>query len=108
MTIHEMIKFYRMRDGLSQAELAQKIKVTPAAIGNYESGTRKPKPEIEEALADLFNVSIDNLRGIDSERISTMVPGTGELLELFARATPEVRQSVLQLLRSCVAEQNNS
>lgn len=65
--IKDMIAFYRKRDGLSQTELARKLKVSPSTIGNYEQGTRKPKPEIEEALADIFNVSLDNLRGINTE-----------------------------------------
>lgn len=63
----DMLKYLRKREGISQAELALRLGITPSAIGNYESGTRKPTYEIEEALADYFNVTIDFLRGIDSE-----------------------------------------
>lgn len=64
----DMLKYLRKREGISQAELALRLGITPSAIGNYESGTRKPTYEIEEALADYFNVTIDFLRGTDSER----------------------------------------
>lgn len=63
----DMLKYLRKREGISQAELALRLGITPSAIGNYESGTRKPTYEIEEALADYFNVTIDFLRGTDSE-----------------------------------------
>lgn len=64
----DILKYLRTREGISQAELAIRLNISPSAIGNYESGTRKPSYEIEEALADYFNVSIDFLRGTDSER----------------------------------------
>lgn len=64
----EILQYLRKREGISQAELALRIGISPSAIGNYESGTRKPTNEIEETLADYFNVSLDFLRGIDSEK----------------------------------------
>lgn len=64
----DMLKYLRKREGISQAELALRLGITPSAIGNYESGTRKPSYEIEDAIADYFNVSIDFLRGIEDER----------------------------------------
>lgn len=63
----DMLTYYRKLNGYSQRELADKLNISHSAIGMYESGKRFPTQEIEEALADLFNVSLDNLRGIDSE-----------------------------------------
>ena len=70
MKIAEMIKYLRLRDNLSQRELAAKIHVSPSTIGMYESGQRFPTQEVEEALADYFNVSLDVLRGIAVEASS--------------------------------------
>lgn len=67
MKIAEMIKYFRQRDGLSQRDLAAKLHVSPSTIGMYESGQRFPTQEVEEALADFFNVSLDVLRGIAVE-----------------------------------------
>lgn len=64
----DILKYLRKREDISQAELALRLGISPSAIGNYESGTRMPTTEIEEAIADYFNVSLDFLRGIDSER----------------------------------------
>lgn len=101
----DMIYFYRNQKGWTQAELAAKLGVSPSTVGNYELGIRMPKPDIEEHLADLFNVSLDVLRGIDNEqRIPTAIAGAGELLDLYYRASPEQRQAVLNLLRSFVAD----
>lgn len=64
----DMLKYLRKREDISQAELALRLGISSSAIGNYESGTRMPTPEIEEALADYFNVSLDFLRGINHEK----------------------------------------
>ena len=60
---NEILKDLRTSKGLTQAELAKIIGVSPSAIGMYESGEREPNFEIEEKIADYFNVSLDVLRG---------------------------------------------
>jgi repressor LexA len=59
----DMLKYLRERDKLSQSELAKKLGVSKSAISMYEVGNREPDFETEEAIADLFNVSLDFLRG---------------------------------------------
>lgn len=65
--LKDMLTYLRKREGISQRELAQRIGVSPSTIGMYESGKRFPTHEIEEALADVFNVNLNILRGIDNE-----------------------------------------
>ena len=48
---------------MTQAELAKVIGVSPSTVGMYESGERQPNFEIEEKIADYFNVTLDILRG---------------------------------------------
>ena len=62
-----MLKYLRERAGISQAGLAKAIGVTPASIGLYEQGRRQPAFEIEEKIADYFNVDLNTLRGITSD-----------------------------------------
>ena len=57
------LKKLRNDRGISQAELAKAIDVTPAAIGLYEQDRRQPNFEIEEKIADFFNVDLSTLRG---------------------------------------------
>ena len=59
----DMLFYYRKLHGYTQSELAKKLKVSTSTIGMYESGQRYPTREIEESIADLFNVSISTLRG---------------------------------------------
>ena len=51
---------------LTQAELAEKIKVSPAAISQYESGDKKPSIENLQKLSQALKVSTDYLMGKDS------------------------------------------
>lgn len=63
----EILKYLRNRAGYTQQELADKIGVSKQVICMYEKGRRRPSYEVEEAIADVFNVSLDVLRGIDEE-----------------------------------------
>lgn len=69
----DMLKFYRENAGMSQRELAKRLGVAFSTIGMYEQGKRHPDFEVEEKIADLFNVSLDNLRGRDSESPSVPI-----------------------------------
>lgn len=64
----DMLKYFRMREHLSQNELATKLGVSPSTISMYEVGKREPDFEIEEKIADFFNTDLNTLRGRDSER----------------------------------------
>lgn len=46
---------------LSQAELAQLLKISPSAVGMYEQGRREPALDVLTAMAEIFGVSIDFL-----------------------------------------------
>lgn len=61
MELKDRIKQLRTEAGYSGEELGRIIGVSKAAIGNYESGYRKPRQEQLEALADAFNVDMDYL-----------------------------------------------
>ena len=67
MKFSDMLQYLRKRDHLSQKELADRVNVSTSSIAMYEAGERRPRPDVEEAIADTFNVSIDILRGIGTE-----------------------------------------
>lgn len=75
----DMLKYLRASHNISQAELSKAIGVSPSTIGMYETGEREPSFEIEEKIADYFNVSLDTLRGkstadpiIDIDKLSEL------------------------------------
>lgn len=53
----------RLEAGMTQTELAIKIKKSKSSVNMYERGDREPGLETLEALADIFNVDIDYLCG---------------------------------------------
>lgn len=53
----------RTRDGLTQDELAKKLKISKSAVSMYENGNREPDFETLELIADFFNVDMNYLLG---------------------------------------------
>ena len=51
----------RKAAGWSQAELAQRLKISPSAVGMYEQGRREPALQMLIQLSELFGVTIDYL-----------------------------------------------
>ena len=47
--------------GLSQADLARRLHISPSAVGMYEQGRREPSVDILIALAKEFGVTLDYL-----------------------------------------------
>ncbi len=65
MTLEEQIKHYRKQAGLSQEKMAEKIGVSRQAITKWENGTGIPDITNLMAIADLFQISVDELLSID-------------------------------------------
>lgn len=67
MKFAEKLKKLRIDRGMSQADLAKKIGVTPQTISAYEmgGGAKGKNPTLEKVIdiADVFGVSIDDLCG---------------------------------------------
>ena len=59
--LQEKIKNERVRRGLSQAEMAEKVGVSQAMYSYYENGWRKPSLEVAKRIADALEISLDEL-----------------------------------------------
>lgn len=55
----KQIEYLRRKKGLSQAELARLLHISPSTIGMYEQGRREPPINILIALSEEFGVTID-------------------------------------------------
>ena len=51
----------RRSAGMSQAELADRLKISPSAVGMYEQGRREPSGDMLVQIARVFQVSTDFL-----------------------------------------------
>ena len=91
------LKEVRVKNNLSQADVAKELNVSQAAIAQYEAGKSIPSPEVLYWYAKRFNVSLDYLFGIcDDPRGSANYdfakPGTdaNKLLREVVKTTVDV------------------
>lgn len=66
--LNDRLKYLRIEKGKTQKEMAKDLGTTDVTIGRYEAGTREPKTDVLNALADYFDVSTDYLLGRTDER----------------------------------------
>lgn len=109
MTFSARLKQLREEANLNQTELGKIVGVSRSAIAMYEAGEREPDFEVEEALADFFNVPIDYLRGREKEKppvidggqwggaVKTLTPHEERVI-LAYRAQPALQAAVDKLL----------
>lgn len=61
--ISENIKFYRKQLALTQGQLAEKLNGKASLVSNYENGYSTPDIFTLIKLADIFDITIDELVG---------------------------------------------
>lgn len=60
----ERFKKLRQSYGLTQVQMANRLNISPSAIGMYEQGRRKPDSDMLKKICKVFNVSVDYLLGV--------------------------------------------
>ena len=107
MEFKDMLKYYRQNMGLSQRELAARLKLSPSTISMYEVGNREPDFETEEKIADFFNVDLNTLRGKDTESAPAPAPSLSpdqkDLLDKYDSLNDEGKAKVLDYTSDLVA-----
>ena len=63
MDIGKNIKILRKAKDLTQVQLAGALKISKAAIANYEVNKREPNAEMLVRIAEYFDVTVDYLLG---------------------------------------------
>ena len=61
--MYQRIRDLREDGDYKQEEIAQLLHCTQACYSNYENGKRDVPPQVLEALADFYSVSVDYLLG---------------------------------------------
>ena len=102
----------RRQLGMSQAELASALRISPSAVGMYEQGRREPSAQMLVAMAELFGVTTDYL--LTGKCISTQEQQAArQLLEdtltglearLARREQPFSRQELAVLLAALLQD----
>ena len=71
LTIGDRIKHYRKLKGMTQSELGEKLCVSQALIGQYETNKRTPKLAQLGKFANVFNIDVKELIGDDFSVFNT-------------------------------------
>lgn len=62
-TLGERIKYHRKRLGLTQEQLAERVRVSAQAVSKWENNLSCPDISVLPELADVFGISLDELMG---------------------------------------------
>lgn len=100
--IGQKIKSYRKSNGWSQVELAKILGVGKSTIANYEKGYRSPRQNTIFQLADVFNISVDDL----FPAINAETPTTSPVQAIYDQLTPPRQAKALTYLEKQLLEQN--
>ncbi|WP_349909116.1 helix-turn-helix transcriptional regulator [Bacillus sp. hwrm1] len=86
MSLGERLKEARLKAGYkTQTEAAQKLKMRPQVLSNYEGGRRDPDTQTLKALAELYNVSADYLIGTEKKPKSKLDESINDAIEELKR-----------------------
>lgn len=66
MELSKNIRFYRKALNLTQEELANMLNGKKSLVSNYENGYSTPDIDTLIKLADIFDITLDELVGRDS------------------------------------------
>lgn len=107
----EKLKHLRQERGMTQAELAEKLGVSPSAVGMYEQGRREPDGTVLARIAAVLRCSADELLNVDSpSEISDVIDGFARTLESQrglmyngAPLTREERRKLVDAIRVAAA-----
>lgn len=95
MNFGDNLKRLRLKNNLSQEQLALKINVCRSSIAQYESGKIKPSLEIVLKIREVLNCSFEQLLGEISEKQK-------EKIEAQNKIKTEIKEKALELL--CLVE----
>lgn len=63
-----VLKTLRLKNSMTQAQLAHKLGLIKSVISAYETGLRLPSYDILIHIAKIFDVSTDYLLGLENKR----------------------------------------
>lgn len=68
MEFKDILKSYRLKSGMNKAEFSRKLGIDSySTYNNYEVGSSEPKIDMLIKIADLLNISLDDLLGRTSK-----------------------------------------
>lgn len=98
--IGELIRRYREKNGLTQKELASRLKLSASTIGMYEQNRRTPDLDTLRELAKIFDIPASIFLGVSPQTpVMHCSDMTGRILDLASRS-PKSLSSLKPLLKT--------
>ena len=98
MAIGERIRFFRNLKGMTQKYLGVKLgfpeKTADIRMAQYESGSRTPKEELTNELAELFGISASALNVPDIESYNGLMHTLFALEDLYGIKVSEINGEI--------------
>ncbi|NDQ65701.1 helix-turn-helix domain-containing protein [Staphylococcus aureus] len=98
--IGNKIRYYRTKLNLTQDQLGEKLNTKKATISNYETGYRTPKQDDLFEIANILNISIDDL-------FPTRNNKHNDITSIYNKLTPPRQKNVLNYANEQLEEQNS-
>ena len=93
------LKTLRLQNGLTQAQVAQKLGVTKSVISAYETGLRLPSYDILINISKIFRVSTDYLLGLENIREIDLSGLTEEEIQALLNLIKAIFHAVILLYK---------
>lgn len=90
MTLEKKLVRLRKKEGMSQADVSEKLDVSRQAVSRWEAGDSRPSTENLQALCRLYNVKLDDL--LSDEEISI---GKTESIKQNANRNKKVKRETV-------------
>lgn len=106
LSIGENIKFFRKSKDITQEQLAEMLSVSSQSVSRWELGICYPDMELLPALAEIFEITVDKLLGVDDIAEKKRVD---EYLDRFQIAINQGKiDECISIAREGVAEYPNN
>lgn len=102
MAFADVLRRLRKQDGLTQNDIARRLGIAKSTVSMYECGRREPDFETMEAIADLFNVDMNQLTDHTASS-HPLSPSERELLAAYRAASDDDRMIVDTVLKKYTA-----
>ncbi len=76
MTVGQSIKSYRLKNGLTQNELAEKLNVSYQTISKWETDTNEPDIKTLNMLCKIFNCTLNELVNNEEDKVEDKINST--------------------------------
>lgn len=103
MSLQKNIKAFRLKQGLTQAELAAKLGVDRSSVTQWETGVTTPRMKVITKLSTLFNTTPSVL--ISDSSTLTKLPISGSTATLPLRTLGKVHAGVMDDDDACDDEE---